>query len=492
MQKFLHAALLLIATSTASAQTFNPVETTHLPGDADAVAIADLDGDGRSEVIVYTGYAASEPDAGVLHVLSADAATGWLVPRATLNLTTQYVNRVALVVARGPEGRPVAVASNGNQLHVASFDGASISAATTSVTVPTDYLVAVDLDRDGVDEVFGHSWGQGGAVYGFDAAGALQGRYAVSTQAAGYNDLAAADLTGDGITDVAVMSGQLYASPNLSVFAGDGFGGLSIAQTYRVAPYENTRGVAAGDLDGDGRADIVLTRGSNSPTWLWQYLQGEGGVLVGPTQIPTYDIPSEVAVADVDGDGSNEVLVLHTGWARLSVYRTDAQGIIAGAEAIPVPYGYYDAHALAVGDVSGDGCGDVVIGAGSAGVQVLTGTECVPANNDLAVSLASNPSSVSVTVRSIRGSSTAQDVESVLSLSVSRHSLAVTPPSGCAAIATLTYRCRAATLDVGQHVTWTFGIRGKRNTTVRAVAEVDAATLDLDQGNNTAVAEQRL
>lgn len=491
MRRFLSSALLLLAAS-ASAQTFNPVQITQLPGEADAVAIADLDSDGRNEIVVYTGYAPSEPDAGALHILSADAASGWLVPRATRNLSTLYVTRVALVVARGPQGRPVAVASNGTQLHAATFDGVTIGAITTTTTLANDYLVAVDLDRDGVDEVFSHSWGQGGAVYGFDANGALQLRYTVPTLAAGYNDLAAGDLTGDGITDVAVMSGQLYASPNLSVFPGDGVGGLGAAQTYRVAPSENTRGVAVGDLNGDGRADVVLTRGNNSPTWIWQYVQGDGGELIGPTQIPAYDIPSEVAIGDVDGDGSSEVLVLHTGWGRLSVYRTDAQGIIASAEAIPLPYGYYDAHAIAIGDVDGDGCGDVVIGAGGGGVQVLTGVECVPPHNDLAATLSTTPSAVTLMARSVSGTAPAQDVQAVLQLSVNRHDLAVTAPAGCTRIASLTYRCIESTIEVGAQKSWTFGIRGKRNTIVTASAQVDSATLDLDATNNTATAEQRL
>lgn len=485
------STLLLLATS-ATAQTFNPVQSTPLGGDADAVAIADLDADGRNEVLVYTGHSWNEPDAGAFHVLSVDPVTGWFIPRAVLNVSTHYINRVALVVARGPLGDPVAVASNGTQLHTATFDGSSISAITTSTTTQNDYLVAVDLDRDGVDEIFSHSWGQGGAVYGFTPSGALELRYHVPTQAAGYNDLAAGDLTGDGIVDVAVMSGQLYASPNLSVLPGDGFGGLGTAQTYRVAPSENTRGVAVGDVNGDGRADVVLTRGMNSPTWIWQYVQGDGGMLEGPTPIPSYDIPSEVAIADVDGDGINEVLVLHTGWARLSVYRTDEQGIIAGAEAVPVPYGNYDAHAIAVGDVSGDGCSDVVIGAGGGGVQLLTGVECVPPNNDLAVSLSTTSSRVSVHVRSLGGTAPAHDVQAVLSLSVNRHGLTVTAPAGCTTIGSLTYRCLVPTIEQGGQATWTFGVRGKRNATLSAAVQVDAETLDLDLTNNSATADQRL
>jgi hypothetical protein len=323
--RFLLCTLMLAFAGLASAQTFHPLQTLNLGADADAVAVGDLDGDGQPEALVFTGYSQTASAAGALHVLSADPVTGVLAVRASRDLTPIHVTRTAIVVARRPAGN-VAVGGNYNQLHVATFDGTSIASTTMITTLPNDFLLAVDLDGDGTDEIFSHSWDDGGAVYGFDANGALALRYLVPTEAAGWNDLAAGDLTGDGLVDVAVMSGQYYLSPNLTVFPGDGAGGLGAGQTYRVAQNENTRGIAVGDINTDGRADVVLSRGRNSPTWVWTYQQTDDGQLAGLQTTTAYQIPSDMVIVDIDRDGINELLVLHDGWGRLSVFSTDAGG----------------------------------------------------------------------------------------------------------------------------------------------------------------------
>jgi hypothetical protein len=491
MRHLLLLALLPFAASVA-AQSFHPAKTTRLTGEADAVAIADLDGDGTNEVLVYAGYASAPENTGEFHVLHPNVEDGYLATTVSRDLTTHYVYRPSLGVARGPGGTRVAVAGNDTELHVISYDGAALQVRTTVTTRMNEYLTTLDIDGDGVDEVFTQSWSDSGALYAFAPDGSLQLRQLVTTQAAGYNDLAAGDLTGDGRPDVAVMSGQYYLSPNLTVLPGNAAGGVDAPRTYRVESNENTSGIGVGDITGDGRADVVLSRGRNSPTTLWQYIQTETGELVPGPSVPAYDIPADIAIADIDGDGSNEALVLHDAWARLSVYRSDAQGLIPDAEPIAMPYGYYDAHALAVGDVTNDGCADAVVGAGNGGVQFLVGVDCIPPNNDLSVSVITNPSLVLVNVDAIQGTTPASQVVVDVRFTISRHALTVSAPAGCVSIGDLAYRCQLPTLAVGQDKDWVFGVRGKRNAVLTATATVSSATLDLAPSNNQATVSQRL
>jgi hypothetical protein len=485
-------SLLLMATAV-HAQTFNPPLTVQLGGEAGAVAIADVQGEGAGQVLVYTGYANDAAKAGVLHVLANDPFGG-LVSVASAKLATNYVTRVSLGVARGPGGTPIAVAGNGTQLHAARINGSDITFTTLSTVIANDYVAVLDLDRDGIDEVFSHSWSNGGAVYGFNAAGALQLRYRVATRAAGWNDLAVGDLTDDQIPDVAVMSGQYYLSPHVTILPGDGFGNLLAPQEFRTAASENVDGIAVGDLNGDGLDDIVLARGRNSPTWLWFYLQTPGGGLDGPHTVPTYDIPSDMTISDIDGDGWNELLVLHDGWARMSVYSTGPQGIIPSPEAVPLPFGYYGAHSLSAGDVTGDGCIDVAIAAGNAGLQFLTAVGCVQPSNDLAAGIAFTSSDVvRVSASSLAGTVPAEQVDVDVQLAVTRGGLTIAAPAGCVATGTYAFRCSTAQVAVSNTAAWSFSVRGNnRNATLTVSATVSAATPDPDLSNNAATAAKRL
>jgi hypothetical protein len=82
-----------------------------------------------------------------------------------------------------------------------------------------------------------------------------------------YEDsLAIADLDGDGWIDVATTNFGVCCVPGpglpgmLSLLFGTGGGALSSAQVFQPASStENLHGVAIGDLDGDGRPDVVVT-----------------------------------------------------------------------------------------------------------------------------------------------------------------------------------------------------------------------------------------
>lgn len=120
--------------------------------------------------------------------------------------------------------------------------------------------------------------------------------------------------------------------------------------------------VRAGDLDGDGLADIVFT-GSNDQSWspmqrkvlLGHGLrQAEGGFQVSTSETGLVSgYRAFLGVSDIDADGDDDVIVGHAGG--FSVYRGGAGG--------PVPDTLYEdtaTSALTLGDVDGDGDPDLV------------------------------------------------------------------------------------------------------------------------------------
>jgi hypothetical protein len=123
--------------------------------------------------------------------------------------------------------------------------------------------------------------------------------------------LATADLNGDGHADVAY-----YGKPpeELVVAYGDGTGAFPETKRFRIEKLlEVSRGLAAGDLNGDGRADLVLaTKGSSSV-----YYQSPKGSLQEPRKIPhSVKGVTRVMLADLDGDGRQDLVHLVPGSPR--------------------------------------------------------------------------------------------------------------------------------------------------------------------------------
>ena len=87
----------------------------------------------------------------------------------------------------------------------------------------------------------------------------------------GLDDAALANLTADSVPDAAV-AGFFPEGSRLNLLTNNGSGAFSLA-TATSMPIAVSR-VAAGDLDGDGRSDIVLLGGSNQSLVMFQTAPG--------------------------------------------------------------------------------------------------------------------------------------------------------------------------------------------------------------------------
>ena len=166
------------------------------------------------------------------------------------------------------------------------------------------------------------------------------------------------DLNGDGKLDIVTADG---GNGTLSVRLNNGDGTFLDNTTAGGGRYDRfvsgvVRGLALGDLDGDGDLDIVYT------SYIRENLPGSVGILLNNGDATNYTaapgIPlgaglRQVVLGDVDGDGDLDLLTTSTNPQYASVVNVrlnDGQGRFSVAQDIVRPAGY-----LALGDLDGDG-----------------------------------------------------------------------------------------------------------------------------------------
>jgi len=121
-----------------------------------------------------------------------------------------------------------------------------------------------------------------------------------------------------------------------------------------------TTAVAAGDVDGDGDADLVCAEAGQARL----YLNDGAGVFSDATdQLPASLVPTTaVALADLDGDRDLD-LFLGT-YSRNLIYFNDGRGKFTDVSATRLPSRWAITDAVVVADIDGDGDADLLTGNG--------------------------------------------------------------------------------------------------------------------------------
>lgn len=187
------------------------------------------------------------------------------------------------------------------------------------------------------------------------------------------NSNIAADLNGDGRLDLAGLGSRTAA-----VLLSTGDGTFGARTEFPVADF--AQDLAAGDFDGDGRQDLVVT--INSPSISLSLLRGNGnGTFQAPVNFPNstgLDSPT-VVTTDLDNDGKLDVLVGHqigcfTAPCRvgrtISVMLGNGDGTFRPTQEVDVGTGISE---IAVGDFNRDGLKDLAISGDSSRLYLLHG-----------------------------------------------------------------------------------------------------------------------
>ncbi len=271
-------------------------------------ALADIDGDGIDEIFV------AENDTQ-LHAYRADGTVlpGWPVS----DPFGAFFESTPAIADLDGDGTLEIVAVSGNRLFAYHAIGTVVPGFP--VTLPSfgrAFPVIGDVDGDGQPDIIvvGESIpGQEWSVYIIGADGNI--KRSISITGAVFSAIgtvpALADLDGDGVPEIIV---QTFTA--LNVVRGNG---SSVSGWPIVWPNLEASGQYApivGDVDGDGFPDIVVTTQAPGDTLVGQVRVFNRNGISHPRFPKTLPIGQGAvpAIADIDGDGRNEIIISGNFW----------------------------------------------------------------------------------------------------------------------------------------------------------------------------------
>ena len=308
-----------------------------------SVQLVDLRGNGQLDIVANV-YPGSDYNTTVL----LNAGSGLFQDGVNVQLNGKLATCLAVADFNGDGHDDVAIGVGANVEILLGTGRAKAAVRPSSIiSLPSVYgacPLSGDFNHDGLADLLVRS----GPTGFFYLAGLGNGTFAAPVLIKqNFSSLVVGDFNGDGTLDIAGESGS-----QIDVLQGDGTGAFS---PYASLPAPlGSDSLTAADLNGDGRTDLVATSRNGDTSGFTVYLSAGAGSFTSQVfPMPNGSNPNSVIIADVNQDGVPDLVIVGS---TSFVFLGEGAGMFGPASQLGV-----SGNSGAVADLNGDGFPDLIV-----------------------------------------------------------------------------------------------------------------------------------
>jgi hypothetical protein len=331
------------------------------------IAIGDLDGDGRPDLAVANSHSSTV----TLHRnISIDNTTQFA---NAVTLSNLLGAQTLCIGDLDGDGKLDLVVPNSGNREIMIFRNNSITGTISYqqpflISIFPDHdirdMEIRDLDGDGKsDLVFTGDMAGTISVYENTSANGTisfepRTNFSTGTNTRG---LAFCDIDGDNLPDAVTAN---TVSGTISILRNNSTpGNISFVTKVDFIADGSTEKVAVGDIDGDEKQDIIVTNALSNNVSVFKNLSTPGSISLASRKDYAAGINSyKVCIGDLNGDGKPDILVGNFGSDQMSALRnTTVAGDISFDPAVEYKTSTVGSLDLAIGDLNADGRPEIVV-----------------------------------------------------------------------------------------------------------------------------------